>query len=935
MHKEHPLQYTVFMAVFLFFSANIIAWKALAEPATSSQNASRLIAAIPRSFPPQYAVDEHGVPFGFAIDVMDAVAKKAEYSVVYQIYDTWSETHQAIKDGRAQVIPNMGITPERSTFADFTSPVETFKVSVFVRDESKNLNSLKDLSGRVIGVIESNVALRLLNDEQFRLKRFVHFSNALIELISGHIDAVAYPDPVVWRHAQQIGLEHRIRPLSPPLTEIKRAIAVSKHETDLLMRLDQAVLSLIRSDSYEKIFSKWYAKPVPYWHTGRVLLVMFILLALVTIAMLLWRYHSLKRLNLRLINETNMRSKAEEQLQQLNTMLEETVRLQTRDLAEAQRIGRMGSWVLYLQEGRLNCSDETIRIFEIDPDKFDATYERFLDSIHPDDRSRVNAAYKTSLKNKRPYTITHRILLPDGRIKWVSEQCETLFDEHGAPLISRGTVQDITERKAAERQLTLTQYAVDHTSESAYLITPDGYFYYVNPSACESLGYQQDELLSMCVADIDPDVTHENYPAMYNKLKETGSLRFEAIHQHRDGHSFPVEIITSFIQFEDEEFTFAVARDISDIKTAQKEIERQRTLLQQVIDGVSDPILMIDSNYTIRLMNVAARQAAPANTLNCEHPKCYAVSHHSNAPCQNDDFPCPLRQVMQTGQVMKVVHNHPGEDGTLRTMELMANPLFDKNGEVTGIIESGRDITDYQNLLEQLKKKEHRLDHIAHHDSLTGLPNRLLFVDRLQQAIYKAKRNDTIIALLFIDLDRFKQINDSFGHPTGDLVLKEAAIRLQQQIREEDTIARIGGDEFTVVLHDIDHTQNIGKIAEKLLHVFKQGFRVHDQDLFLSASIGICVYPQDGSDANTLIRNADSAMYKAKDQGRNVYSFYTSEMTTQAFERLMMENSLRAAINRDQLLLHYQPQVNIRTGRIIGVPGKGTGCPAPSPQIRT
>lgn len=919
MNKARYILATAFLLLFLTSPLNLKQGIAKADSETASEAAALLIAAIPRSFPPQYAIDEQGKPYGFAIDVMNAVAEKAGYRVIYRVYDNWLDTHQAVKDGEADLIPNMGITPERSEFVDFTSPVETFAVSLFVRSDSSAINSIQELSGRLTGVIEGNVATKILHNRQLKLRHFPNLTEALLQLLSGHIDAIAYPDPVVWRQAQEIGLGDKIRKLSPSLIEIKRAIGVGKHKKELLKTLNDAVAVVIRSEIYKNIYSRWYAAPIPFWSTGRNLLLITVLITLLAIGLLVWRYYSLKQLNQNLILETTMRRKAERLLKQFNAELEQTIHLKTKELAEAQRIGQMGSWILDLQTNQLSWSDQIYRIFEIDPQQFVATYEHFLETIHPDDRGKVDSAYQASLRDRQPYKITHRLLFPDGRIKWVAEQCETTFDQDGKPVISRGTVLDITERRATERQLTLIQYAVDHISEAAHMIAADGHFQYVNQATCRSLGFSRDKLLRMHLAEIDQDITEESFPAIFNRFKQAGSSRFEATHRHQDGHNFPVEIVVNHLRFEDEEFLFAVARDISDIKAAQKEIQRQHSLLQQVINGVSDPIMMINSEHSIRLMNEAARATASATDLNLDSPKCYAVSHHFDQPCHGSSYPCPLQQVLETGKTVKVVHDHPDAEGTIRTMELLANPIFDKEGNVTGIIESGRDITDYLHVVEQLKKNEHRLDHIAHHDFLTGTPNRLLFVDRLQHAIVKAKRNRSMVALLFIDLDRFKQINDSFGHPAGDHVLKEVAIRLQSTIREEDTIARIGGDEFTIILDELEHTNSIRTVAQKLLGTFKQGFKIQQKELFLSGSIGISIYPQDGNDANTLIRNADSAMYRAKEQGRNSYSFYTSEMTALAFERLMMENSLRTALDRRQLILHYQPQIDIGSRKIVGI----------------
>jgi diguanylate cyclase (GGDEF)-like protein/PAS domain S-box-containing protein len=614
-----------------------------------------------------------------------------------------------------------------------------------------------------------------------------------------------------------------------------------------------------------------------------------------------------------------LRGRAEEKLKQLNVQLESEVKIRTAELAESQRIGRMGHWVLDLAKDDLTWSDEIFRIFEIDPDRFGASYKAFLETIHPDDREAVDSAYTKSLYDKQPYDITHRLLFPDGRVKWVHEKCETKFDEKGIPLISRGTVQDITANKFVERKLSLTQYAMDHVSEAAFLLDKDGRFSYVNHSACTSFGYSRDELLAMSLGDVTHSLSPVSLPDRLASLKDTGTQRFETVYLRRDGQRLQVEIVADFLVFDDDEYVFAVARDISAIKEAQAEIERQHNLLQAVVDGVSDPIMMIDSDYNVGLMNRAARHTAPEFALALSQPKCYQVSHHANEPCTGNEHPCPLRDVFETGKTHRVEHEHPVGNHVEKIYQILANPMLDSEGEVIGVIESYRDVSEYRNLLEKLRENESRLAHIAHHDNLTGLPNRLLFVDRLQQAIIKARRSQSLIALMFLDLDRFKEVNDSYGHQVGDKLLSLASTRLRRHIREEDTAARIGGDEFTIILDSIDKAQDAGTVAEKLLLAFQQPFEIDDKTFFLTTSIGISIYPQDGTDANTLIRNADSAMYNAKEYGRNLFRYYREEMTATAMERVVMETSLRGALEQEAFELYYQPQIDMRSGELVGL----------------
>ncbi len=212
-----------------------------------------------------------------------------------------------------------------------------------------------------------------------------------------------------------------------------------------------------------------------------------------------------------------------------------------------------------------------------------------------------------------------------------------------------------------------------------------------------------------------------------------------------------------------------------------------------------------------------------------------------------------------------------------------------------------------------------QIEHLAYHDALTGLPNRPLFVDRLIVALAQASRADQQLAVFFLDLDRFKDINDSLGHTVGDNLLKSVAERVRRCVREGDTVARFGGDEFTLLIPRIDHIEDAAKIAQKINETLKIPFVVGDRELFVTTSIGISIFPGDGADPETLVRNADSAMYRAKDQGRDNYQLYAPAMNAQALEKLALENTLRKALSQEELVLHYQPLVSASTGRIVGL----------------
>ncbi len=256
-----------------------------------------------------------------------------------------------------------------------------------------------------------------------------------------------------------------------------------------------------------------------------------------------------------------------------------------------------------------------------------------------------------------------------------------------------------------------------------------------------------------------------------------------------------------------------------------------------------------------------------------------------------------------------------------RFLHIKYFPYFENDGDALPIayVVSARDNTEKQANEERLLASEKELEFLAHNDVLTGLPNRLLLSDRIAHAIENSKRQGGMIAVCFLDLDNFKKINDSFGHSYGDEILKQFALRVRGKIRHCDTLARVGGDEFILLVENIKEKHQIEVILSKIQTIFEEPFVNKAQKFFLSASIGISVYPEHGDDGETLIKNADAAMYKAKDAGKNTYLFYTMAMTVASYERIGMENALREAIKENQFVVYYQPQIDLKTHELIGL----------------
>lgn len=293
-------------------------------------------------------------------------------------------------------------------------------------------------------------------------------------------------------------------------------------------------------------------------------------------------------------------------------------------------------------------------------------------------------------------------------------------------------------------------------------------------------------------------------------------------------------------------------------------------------------------------------------------------------PQDRDLFNRSILATVRDGCALDIDHRIILPDGSERIVHQQAEAERDENEKTIRITGTIQDISDR-------KRSEEKIIYLAYHDSLTGLPNRNFFKQLLEKELARAERFEKMVALLFLDLDNFKHINDSFGHGAGDQILNEAARRITECVRRSDSTSRVeespvdrrvtrfGGDEFAVLLTDILHIEDAARVAQRIIGTLSEPFVVESHEVFVGASIGITVYPMGGNDVDTLLKNADIAMYHAKDQGRNNYQFFTKSMNRIAFERLTLETRLRKALENDEFRLYYQPQLDIKTGKIVGV----------------
>ncbi len=460
----------------------------------------------------------------------------------------------------------------------------------------------------------------------------------------------------------------------------------------------------------------------------------------------------------------------------------------------------------------------------------------------------------------------------DGNPGWISTSKWPLLDHEGKVTGLFGISRDITASKQAElalqRESEKNLALLRNASDGIHILDTQGNVIEVSDSFCAMLGYTRDEVVGMNVAQWDAQFTDAERSA---KIREQFDLKrrslFETRHRRKDGSIFDVEVSGFPLELGGQPVLFNSSRDITKRKAAEGKLQNSEASLRAILDNVP---------YLIWLKDISGRFIA----VNRAFFNTTGLSRIQDVLGKTDFdlWPEHLAQKYSADDAevlsmckQKLTEEMSMDNGEIHWVETFKAPIMDMDGHLLGTTGFAQDITGRKNA-------EGKIRHLAHYDPLTDLPNRTLFSDRLQQALATAKRDKTHMALMFLDLDKFKPINDTLGHHVGDLLLKEAAKRMQDCVRESDTVARIGGDEFVVLLPVIETEQDAILVAEKVRETLNRAFVLVGQSLNISSSTGIAVYPQHGTNETQLMKNADIAMYHAKESGRDNVKLYQPDL---------------------------------------------------------
>jgi diguanylate cyclase (GGDEF)-like protein/PAS domain S-box-containing protein len=598
------------------------------------------------------------------------------------------------------------------------------------------------------------------------------------------------------------------------------------------------------------------------------------------------------------------------------------------ELAKAQVLAQVGSWSVKFPDRVIEWSAETNRIFGVDRESVKPTLKLFLCRTCPEDREAVKK-YFADIMQAKPGSelnaISFGITRPDGEVRYVSVVSEPLFDSANKLIRVFGTIQDITKQKRAELALlenrNLLRSILDASPTWIAAFDIDGQYLAANKNFEETCGLPFGAIENSSIDHVLPESFLERHMDLIQKciggevVKFNDKMlegEFDDVHYIAGNYAPLLDASGNTVG------VVGAINDVSDLVEARTELQKTELelhkrledlhLFGEVFEHTTEGIIITDADKQVLKINKASEELLgyDQDELIGSTPIIWECSKLGDLVSE-----LMWESINESGEWQGEVWSRR-KDNSLLPALVAVNAVKDANGEIVNYISIFSDITT-------LKESQERLDYLAHHDPLTDLPNRLLFNARMEHAVKHAYRKHGKLALLFLDLDNFKVINDNHGHAVGDEILRAVGLRLSNTVRIDDAVARNGGDEFTILVEGIEEPGDAALVAEKVNNAFSEPFLCHGEEYTISASIGISIYPEDADTPDELIQNADIAMYRAKDSGKNSYEFYTEDMTSVAFERVLMESSIKKALENDEFVLHFQPQVEISSGKIVGI----------------
>ena len=578
----------------------------------------------------------------------------------------------------------------------------------------------------------------------------------------------------------------------------------------------------------------------------------------------------------------------------------------------------LGTWDWHIPSNMLFGSVRAAKLHGLAEQPFHDDFRKFFSFVPLEDRRAMRDHYKRLVEgSSQDYQVTYRAIYANQEVHYLESTAKLYRDARGRPERMAGILIDISERVRREQRLTASEEKFATLFQAspdpiALTTVPDGRVVEINPSFTQVFGWQPEQVVGRTMLELKFWADIEVRAALFVKFYRQQKLDNEvADFLDRLGRKLTCVVSTRPIEIGSQSCILTSFRDISARQQAEAALKGSQEKFAKAFHSSPDAITITERD-TGRYIEV--NQGFSRLTGYQADEVIGRSASELSVWADPQERVQMVQRLMQDGHVYHMEMHGRHRDGTIKLVEVSVEPI--ELNATPCLLLTARDISE-------LKHAQAQVQHLAYHDSLTNLPNRALLLDRLTQQIALLKRHELRGALLFLDLDHFKHINDSLGHPVGDAVLKLVTARLEASVRQEDTVARLGGDEFVVLLSGLEGKRSTvvrqaRGVAEKLRQLLAEPMLLDGQRLQVTPSIGIALIPDHGDTPADLLKRADIALYRAKDSGRNCIQLFRNTMQKAASERLRLENDLRLALARGEFELHFQPQVDARNNQIIG-----------------